>query len=148
MVPSKADLGPPAFCPAPGVLDDLELMRHAAVGRLVGDRFEPGPAPFQLHAPRDVAAQARESGTLELTDAEGAHGAWVTVDDIYDVDESDACIVMMPHTNAESRPRPFVELYRSPADVTDPAARNAVTVPVIGTMIRQDIGDVQQAKAG
>src|SRR5699024_8353966 len=148
MVPSKADLGPPAFCPAPVVLDDLELMRHAAVGRLVGDRFEPAPAPFQLHAPRDVADQAREAGTLELTDAEGAHAAWVTVDDIYDVDESAAGIVGTPHTFAESPPRPSAGLYRSPEDLADTAGSNAVAVAVTGALTSQDIRDVQEAAAG
>ena len=152
MVPSKADLGPPAFCPAPSVLDDLELMRHAAVGRwvgkLVGQRFEPAPAPFQLHAPRDVATRAHEAGTLELTDAEGAHAATVTVDNIYDVDECTAGIAGTPHTFAESPPRPFAGLYRSPEDVVDIAGNNAVTVPVTGALTSQDVHDVQQAAAG
>src|SRR5690625_3056612 len=152
MVPSKDDLGPPAFCPAPGVLDDLELMRHAAVGRwvgkLVGQRFEPAPAPFQLHAPRDVATRAHEAGTLELTDAEGAHAATVTVDNIYDVDECTAGIAGTPHTFAESPPRPFAGLYRSPEDVVDIAGNNAVTVPVTGALTSQDVHDVQQTAAG
>lgn len=123
-------------------------MRHAVVGQLIGQRFEPAPAPFQLQAPRDVAARAQEAGTLELTDPEGAHAAWVTVDDVYDVDESAAGIIGTPHTFADSPPRPFAGLYVSPKQLADIAGGNAVTVPVTGALTDGDIEDIQKTAAG
>ncbi len=120
---TTATISLPQYCPAPDILDDLELLRTGVLHPT--DRVEPGGL-VSLRLPSAVAEAARAAGGVEIVDLEGvpfarfpAHGA-PAGDGALELDAR-------PEFTGRPSPRTFERYYLSPVD-NEPYAADAVTV--------------------
>ena len=150
---------PPQYCPTPRELDDLELLVRGALGE--GGFGGPG-APVTLALPREIAEQARSSGSVVLVDPEGVPLAEVGIQSTYDAGsgepsggtgrsgtEADWVGIAGPVTSlSHNEYGAFRDLYRSPADVRAAADPETLTVPVAGPLTDDDLISIREKAAG
>lgn len=110
----------PQHCPAPAVLDDLDLL---AAGAAAPRPFDAPGSPFRLDLPPHVRRDAVAAGGLELVDPEGLLLAVATPMDGSDADAG-GWDVELRGTAAYG---PFRRLHRPAAEVR---ARGALVVPL------------------
>ena len=134
----------PQHCPSPRELDDLELLTHGVFG-LTG--FEGLGGLVTLAVPADVAAAARDAGTIELVDPEGLPLARVEVTSTYDAGDRIGIagpVTALTHHEFGA----FRRLYLSPAQVAETYDARTLTVPVAGPLTVEDLDAIRERADG
>jgi sulfate adenylyltransferase len=130
----------PQHCPTPRELDDLELLAHDVFG-LTGFEGEGGLVTLQV--PVEVAAAARDAGSLELVDPEGLPLATVEVTSTYPAGDQTGLVgPVTPLSHHEFGP--FRRLYLSPGEVAKAYGDDTLTVPVAGPLTVEDLAAIRE----
>ena len=106
----------PQFCPAPDILDDLELLR---VGAFAPQHDVRPDGALEVHVPAEIAATARAAGGVEIVDPEGVPLVRFEATG-RDCECGGLVLAGAPTWIGKPSPRTFERFYLAPGSVSAP----------------------------
>ena len=106
----------PQFCPAPDILDDLELLR---VGAFAPQHDVRPDGALEVHVPAEIAAAARAAGGVEIVDPEGVPLVRFEATG-RDCECGGLVLAGAPTWIGKPSPRTFERFYLAPGSVSAP----------------------------